>query len=254
MLCAPAVIMMLLVAGFPIVYAFWLSLQRADLRFPDADEFVGLSRTTSTVLTSSTWWTGPRQHAVHHRHHGHARARARDADRAGDVPGDLRPHGRSAPRCSSPTARSRSWPRSRGGWRSTRRRASSTQLFGLDTPPLTTRGGLVLRDHHGRGLEDHAVHRAAAARRPRARAGRPLQGREDGRRERLAALLEDHAAADQAGADGRAAVPDARRVPDLRHGVHHHPRRQQHRDGVGPRLPAARSTGSTSGSGRRCRS
>ena len=42
MLCAPAVVVMLLVAGFPIVYAFWLSLQRADLRFPDADKFVGL--------------------------------------------------------------------------------------------------------------------------------------------------------------------------------------------------------------------
>ena len=33
---------MLLVAGFPIIYAFWLSLRRADLRFPDAGEFVGL--------------------------------------------------------------------------------------------------------------------------------------------------------------------------------------------------------------------
>ena len=43
MLCAPAVVVMLLVAGFPIVYAFWLSLRRSDLRFPDAGEFVGLS-------------------------------------------------------------------------------------------------------------------------------------------------------------------------------------------------------------------
>ena len=34
---------MVLVAGFPIIYAFWLSLRRADLRFPDAGEFVGLS-------------------------------------------------------------------------------------------------------------------------------------------------------------------------------------------------------------------
>ena len=44
MLCAPAVVVMLLVAGFPIIYAFWLSLRRADLRFPDAGEFVGLSQ------------------------------------------------------------------------------------------------------------------------------------------------------------------------------------------------------------------
>jgi multiple sugar transport system permease protein len=54
-LCAPAVLLMALVAGFPIVYAFWLSLRRADLRFPDADKFVGLKNYV-TVLTSSTWW------------------------------------------------------------------------------------------------------------------------------------------------------------------------------------------------------
>ena len=55
MLCAPAVILMLFVAGFPILYAFWLSLRRADLRFPEATEFVGLSNYVA-VLTSSTWW------------------------------------------------------------------------------------------------------------------------------------------------------------------------------------------------------
>src|SRR3954465_293232 len=56
LLCAPAVAVMLLVAGFPIIYAFWLSLRRADLRFPDAGEFVGLSNYV-TVLSSSTWWS-----------------------------------------------------------------------------------------------------------------------------------------------------------------------------------------------------
>jgi trehalose/maltose transport system permease protein len=55
MLCAPAVIVMLLVAGFPILYAFWLSLRRADLRFPNISEFVGL-KNYEAVLTSSTWW------------------------------------------------------------------------------------------------------------------------------------------------------------------------------------------------------
>jgi multiple sugar transport system permease protein len=55
MLCAPAVILMLVVAGFPIVYAFWLSLRRADLRFPNESSFVGL-KNYETVLTSSTWW------------------------------------------------------------------------------------------------------------------------------------------------------------------------------------------------------
>src|SRR3954471_19287731 len=55
LLCAPAVAVMLLVAGFPILYAFWLSLRRADLRFPKDGEFIGLSNYV-TVLSSSTWW------------------------------------------------------------------------------------------------------------------------------------------------------------------------------------------------------
>jgi multiple sugar transport system permease protein len=56
MLCAPAVIAMLIVTGYPIAYAFYLSLQRFDLRFPDEKEFVGLSN-YGDVLTSSTWWS-----------------------------------------------------------------------------------------------------------------------------------------------------------------------------------------------------
>jgi multiple sugar transport system permease protein len=55
MLCAPAVVAMLVVTGYPIGYAVFLSLQRYDLRFPDDREFVGLSN-YGEVLTSSTWW------------------------------------------------------------------------------------------------------------------------------------------------------------------------------------------------------
>jgi multiple sugar transport system permease protein len=55
MLCAPAVIAMLLVTGYPIGYAVYLSLQKFDLRFPDEKEFVGLSNYID-VLTSGTWW------------------------------------------------------------------------------------------------------------------------------------------------------------------------------------------------------
>ena len=55
MLCAPAVTLMILVTGFPIGYAFYLSLQRFDLRFPDDKEFVGFSN-YADVLTSQTWW------------------------------------------------------------------------------------------------------------------------------------------------------------------------------------------------------
>jgi multiple sugar transport system permease protein len=56
MLCAPAVIAMLIVTGYPIGYAIYLSLQKFDLRFPDDKEFVGLSNYVD-VLTSSTWWS-----------------------------------------------------------------------------------------------------------------------------------------------------------------------------------------------------
>jgi multiple sugar transport system permease protein len=56
MLCAPAVITMLAVTGYPILYAFILSVQKDDLRFPGQKEFVGLSN-YGDVLTSSTWWS-----------------------------------------------------------------------------------------------------------------------------------------------------------------------------------------------------
>jgi multiple sugar transport system permease protein len=56
MLCAPAVVAMLLVTGYPIGYALYLSFQKIDLRFPDEKEFVGLSNYVD-VLTSTTWWS-----------------------------------------------------------------------------------------------------------------------------------------------------------------------------------------------------
>jgi len=55
LLCAPAVIVMLLVTAWPIINAFILSLQRADLRFPDANQFIGFDN-YGTVLSSSLWW------------------------------------------------------------------------------------------------------------------------------------------------------------------------------------------------------
>jgi multiple sugar transport system permease protein len=56
LLCAPAVIIMLAVCAYPILYAFWLSLNRADLRTPNANKFIGLGNYV-TVLSSSIWWT-----------------------------------------------------------------------------------------------------------------------------------------------------------------------------------------------------
>ncbi|HYO47790.1 MAG TPA: sugar ABC transporter permease [Gemmatimonadota bacterium] len=55
LLCAPAVLLMLAVTAYPIGYAFWLSLQRADLRTPDQNQFIGLEN-YATVLSSPIWW------------------------------------------------------------------------------------------------------------------------------------------------------------------------------------------------------
>ncbi len=55
LLCAPAVIVMALVAFYPIAYAIYLSLQRYDLRFPQLTHFVGLSN-YGTVLSNGYWW------------------------------------------------------------------------------------------------------------------------------------------------------------------------------------------------------
>ena len=56
LLVAPAVTIMLAVAAYPILYAFWLSLNKADLRRPDANEFIFLDNYV-TVLSSPIWWT-----------------------------------------------------------------------------------------------------------------------------------------------------------------------------------------------------
>jgi multiple sugar transport system permease protein len=46
---------MVLVTAYPIIDNIYLSLLRADLRFPDDNAWVGLDNYI-TVLTSSTWW------------------------------------------------------------------------------------------------------------------------------------------------------------------------------------------------------
>jgi trehalose/maltose transport system permease protein len=56
MLVAPAAIVMLAVTAYPVIATIVLSLQRADLRFPNANKFVGLSN-YGHVLGSSVWWS-----------------------------------------------------------------------------------------------------------------------------------------------------------------------------------------------------
>jgi multiple sugar transport system permease protein len=56
MLVAPAVILMLAVTAYPILYAIWLSLNRADLRRPNDNQFIWFDNYI-TVLSSPIWWT-----------------------------------------------------------------------------------------------------------------------------------------------------------------------------------------------------
>jgi multiple sugar transport system permease protein len=55
-LVAPAAILMLVVTGYPIAYAMWLSLQRYNLATPHDTAFVGLGN-YQTILTDRYWWT-----------------------------------------------------------------------------------------------------------------------------------------------------------------------------------------------------
>lgn len=55
-LCAPAALVMLLVAAWPVLYSVLLSFQRYDLRFPADRKWIGLAN-YGTVLTSGFWWS-----------------------------------------------------------------------------------------------------------------------------------------------------------------------------------------------------
>jgi multiple sugar transport system permease protein len=55
MLVGPAALVMVLVTAYPLIDTIVLSLQRADLRFPTANKFVGLSN-YGHVLSASVWW------------------------------------------------------------------------------------------------------------------------------------------------------------------------------------------------------
>jgi multiple sugar transport system permease protein len=55
MLVGPAAIVMIGVTAYPIIDAVALSLQRSDLRFPNASKFIGLSN-YGHVLSAPVWW------------------------------------------------------------------------------------------------------------------------------------------------------------------------------------------------------
>lgn len=56
LLIAPAVILMLAVTAYPILYAFWLSLQRYNLASPADTKFIWFEN-YATILTDRYWWT-----------------------------------------------------------------------------------------------------------------------------------------------------------------------------------------------------
>src|SRR6202167_1735683 len=55
MLCAPAVIVMIAVTGYPLIYAIWLSLERYNLELPQDIKFIGFAN-YAAVLSSQYWW------------------------------------------------------------------------------------------------------------------------------------------------------------------------------------------------------
>lgn len=55
-LIAPAVVLMLAVTAYPILYAFWLSLHRYNLASPNDTKFIGFAN-YQTILSDKYWWT-----------------------------------------------------------------------------------------------------------------------------------------------------------------------------------------------------
>ncbi|MBB3753116.1 multiple sugar transport system permease protein [Mycolicibacterium sp. BK634] len=56
LLITPAIVLMLAVTAYPIVYAVWLSLQRYNLASPADTKFIWFEN-YQTILTDKYWWT-----------------------------------------------------------------------------------------------------------------------------------------------------------------------------------------------------
>jgi multiple sugar transport system permease protein len=55
LLCAPAVIVMIAVTAYPVIYAIYLSLERYNLEYPQLVKFIGFGN-YAAVLSSPYWW------------------------------------------------------------------------------------------------------------------------------------------------------------------------------------------------------
>ena len=80
---------MLAVTAYPILYAIWLSLNKADLRRPNANEFIWFDNYV-TVLSQPDLVDGVRRHHVHHGGQRVPRAGVRHAARDRHAPHDRR--------------------------------------------------------------------------------------------------------------------------------------------------------------------
>jgi len=56
LLCAPAVVVMIAVTAYPVIYAVYLSLERYNFELPQDVKFIGFAN-YAAVLGSSYWWT-----------------------------------------------------------------------------------------------------------------------------------------------------------------------------------------------------
>ena len=164
MLCAPAVVAMLLVTAYPIGYAIVLSLQEIDLRFPDEGGFVGLDNYAVGADLRAVV-AGRLQHPVRDGDLGRDRADARDDRSRWSCTGRSSAAGVVRTSVLIPygiitVVAAFSWQFAfdpdTGFVNHLPFIADDKAWFG---EPLQLARG----DHHGRGLEDDAVHGAAAA-------------------------------------------------------------------------------------------
>ena len=230
---------MLLVTAYPIGYAIVLSLQHLDLRFPDEGGFAGLAN-YETVLTSSLWWTdvfntlfitvisvsielvlGMAIALVMHRAiFGRGIVRTSVLIPYGIVTVVAAFSWQFAFAPDTGFVNHLPFIADDKAWFGDRFSAFAVIIMAevWKTTPfmaLLLLAGLTTIDA---GLYEAAKIDGANA---------------------LAALPADHPAADQAGDPGRAAVPHPRRLPRLRHDLHHDPGGPGHRVGVDPRLQPA---------------
>ena len=179
MLIAPAVIVMIAVTAYPVVYAIYLSLERYNLALPQAKKFIGFAN-YGAVLSSPYWWHALYVTVDHHGLLGGHHAGARLPAGLRPAPDDIQP-GPGPHHLAHPV-------RDRDGGRRLQLAVRVDARSGLPVLDIQQQCAADQsvpghrRHHHRRDLEDHAVHGAAAAGRPVAGAGRPAEGRAGGRR------------------------------------------------------------------------